>query len=80
MISPKKQAAALKAIQQLIIFSRKMAYDRVSHEKIAELLDDIEYLPTLILEEEDRTDAFGKYLEGIAKQHNMEIILDIYNG
>lgn len=79
MLTDEKQANAIKVIQQLVIFGRKMAYDKVSHEKIAALLDDIEYLPVLMLKSEDVTDEFRKYIEDIAVEHNLGMILGMFD-
>lgn len=79
MISSDKQTSAIRVIQQLVIFGRKMAYDKISHKEIATLLDDLEYLPGLMLKEEDTTDEFRKYIEDIADEHNLSIILDIFD-
>jgi len=79
MISSDKQNNAIRVIQQLVIFVREMAYDKSSYEKIAMLLDDIEYLPGLMLKDKDTTDEFRKYIQDIAEEHNLGMILDIFD-
>jgi len=68
MIDPKKLSAAIRAIQDIIIQARLMAYQQESFEKLAVLLDHAEYLPGLMLEEDDRTQNFADYLAQIGRQ------------
>lgn len=79
MVAPEKINSALKAIQHLVILARKMAYDKEDHARIAALLDGTEYLPGLMLEEEDRTEAFREYLAGIADQFGWPGIIELYD-
>ncbi len=48
-----------------------MAYEAEPHRRIASLLDDAEYLPSLILDVEDRTEDFSRYLQGIAEEYQL---------
>ena len=66
------------AIQDLIIQARNLAYQKYPSEKMAELLDEIEYLPALILEETDRTDFFEFYLEGICTEYGFSDVWSRY--
>jgi hypothetical protein len=66
MISAEKASLALKAIHELIIQARFMAYNDQDHRVIAELLDYTELLPCLILEQSDRTKEFREVLAQIA--------------
>lgn len=68
MIAHNKQTQAIRAIQDIIIQARFMAYQKESFEKLAQLLDDAEYLPGLMLEEEDKTQVFADYLAHIGKR------------
>jgi hypothetical protein len=79
MIAQDRNTAALKVIQKLIIHTRKMAYEREKHEKIAALLDDIEYLPGLLIDTNDQTTAFRNYISDITKQYKLPGILDIFD-
>jgi len=56
-----------------------MAYDKESHEKIAALLDDIEYLPGLLNDTSDQTDTFRKYVVGIADKYGWQGLVDIFD-
>jgi hypothetical protein len=69
MIEKIKEQRAVKALQAIIIRGRSMAYEKLDHKKIADLLDDAEYLAGLICEEEDRTNAFRSYLAETAVKH-----------
>ena len=79
MLPGYKQNNAIRVSQQLVIYARKMAYENVSQKDIAKLLDDIEYLLGLISEDEDSTEKFRKYVEGVAADYGISIILDIFN-
>jgi len=43
-----------------------MAYERVDHAEIADVLDVAEYLPQLLAADDDRSAAFRENLEGLA--------------
>jgi hypothetical protein len=45
MIDPDMLGKAIRAVQQVIIEGRRMAYDKAPHDRIAALLDHGEYLP-----------------------------------
>lgn len=75
MIRPDKLEQAIRAVQQVIIRGRTMAYEAESHRRIASLLDDAEYLPGLILAPEDRTEAFSPHLQVIAEEYRCEVHL-----
>jgi hypothetical protein len=78
-----KQRAALKAIHRLLIQGRIMSYDGINNrefkgEDLFTFFDHIEYLPTLLLETEDRSRVFGEYLEGICQEYNCPFIFVEY--
>jgi len=79
LISLEKNSNALKIIQKLVIHARKMAYDKESHEKIAALLDDIEYLPGLLNDTSDQPDTLLKYVVGIADKYGWQGLVDIFD-
>lgn len=79
MVSLEKNSNALKIIQKLVIHARKMAYDKESHEKIAALLDDIEYLPGLINDASDQTETFRQYVVGIADKYGWQGLVDVFD-
>lgn len=66
MISPEKFQNALRALNCVLIAARKMAYDRVDHKEIAEVLDVAEYLPRLLADERDQTLMFRDCLRELA--------------
>ena len=79
MIEDHKLNKALRAIQSLIIESRSLAFNKKSHRAIAKLLDDLEFLPALILENKDRSQQFDKYLESICYENNFHYIWTEYS-
>jgi len=78
MLKQEKLNSAILAIQDLVIRARNFAYQNYPNEKLAEFLDDIEYLPGLILEEEDRTELFEDYLEELCTQHGFSEVFTKY--
>ncbi|HEX3627412.1 MAG TPA: hypothetical protein VH280_18555 [Verrucomicrobiae bacterium] len=76
MITPNKLANALHALQDVIIRGRSMAYEKVDHGQIADLLDTAEYLAGLIYDKEDMTTAFRENLVTLAKKHKCHVALD----
>lgn len=56
---------ALAALNAVLVTARKLAYDQRPHQELAEALDAAEYLPRLLADEEDRTDAFRETLIGL---------------
>ncbi len=80
MITQKKLSKALKAIQGIIIQARSMAEHTEDSKKIAMLLDLAEYLPGLLLDQDDKTDEFSEFLAGVGhKFPNCQYIIDEFN-
>ncbi|MFP9114700.1 GTP-binding protein EngB [Flavobacterium sp. RHBU_3] len=75
MVREEKLNNAIKAVHDLIIKTRALAYENYPALALAKLLDEMEYLPALILEEKDQTEFFESYLEHICKQYNFPEIL-----
>ena len=78
MIDAKKEKHALSAIQDLIIHGRKMAYEGITGQRMAEFMDGLEYLPALMLMEEDKTDFFEEYLKGICEDFDCSYVITAY--
>ena len=76
MIAKNKEIAALKALQEVIIRGRAMAYEKTDHAQIADLLDTAEYLAALIYDKEDMTITFRQNLVELAKKHKCNVALD----
>ncbi len=70
MISTEKKLLAIEAIQSLIVQGRTMAYEGVPNDELAKFLDDLEYLPGLMLEKLDRSEQFSEYLKGICEKYD----------
>lgn len=68
MIAPERMNDALHAIQMLIVQARQAAFDADAKEAGA-LLDDAEWLPSLLRDNIDQTREFQLALEGIAQKH-----------
>jgi hypothetical protein len=54
---------ALKAVHDLICHGKKLVFDGAAGQTLAKFLDDLEYLPALMLEKSDRTDIFEDFLK-----------------
>jgi len=80
VVATEKFGNALSVIQRLIVIVRKMAYDRVDHERIASVLDDIDYLPHLMIAEEDCTEKFRNHVIGIADSYGWHGLTDLFDG
>ncbi|OQP47722.1 hypothetical protein [Niastella populi] len=78
MIKVEKEKKALKAIHDLICHGRKLAYEGTASKILAEFMDDLEYLPALMLQESDTTDLFEEYLKGTCKQFDCDYIATLY--
>lgn len=68
MIADSKTRNALAAINAVLVLARSMAYEGKSNE-VASVLDVAEYLPMLMLESTDRTEAFREQLVGLAQSY-----------
>jgi len=79
MVDDKKLGDAILAIHDLIIRARIMAFEKVSNEVMFDFLDELEYLPALILENKrENTKRFEEYLEFICNRYNCPGILIKY--
>jgi hypothetical protein len=78
MIKAEKERRALKAIHDLICHGRKLAYEGTTSKVLAEFMDNLEYLPALMLQESDTTDIFEEYLKGTCERYNCSYIAAAY--
>ncbi len=70
MIRQDKIANALRALNTILVWARKMAYEKANHDDIAEVLDVAELLPMLFLRDEDMTDQFRGLIAEFAPKYN----------
>lgn len=68
MIAANQAQDALKTIQSLIVSARHQAY-QAGAQTVGDLLDDIELLPEMLADDDDRSEEFRTALEGIAEKH-----------
>lgn len=68
MIVKDKERQALKIIHDFIIKARSFAYENKDGKFMADFLDQVEYLPALMLEEKDQTEFFRDYAKGICEE------------
>ena len=68
MIQEKRLRGAYKAIHDLLLIGRQMAFEKMDYASMARFFDQAELLPALLLEERDRTQYFEEYLESIASE------------
>ena len=66
MISAEKFQNALRALNHVLVLTRKMAYSRADQREIADVLDVAEYLPRLIADPRDNTSTFRNHLADVA--------------
>jgi len=67
MIREDKQQAALAAINAALVMTRHLSQDSSAGHQVAEVLDAIEYLPRLLADPQDRTDAFRQVLTDLIR-------------
>ena len=68
MVAKAKQSGALLAINAILVLCRSLAHEGRSGD-LAVILDVAEYLPILMLEDDDRTDAFRQQLVDLAQRY-----------
>ncbi|BEV03459.1 hypothetical protein [Chryseobacterium gambrini] len=56
-----------------------MSVNKVLHKEMYDFIDEIEYLPQLIVSEEDQTELFDNELISICEKYNLTNILNKYN-
>ena len=72
------QQKAIKALHQLLVHGRSMAFEGTPSQELAWFFDDLEYLPALMMEERNNDDAFGAYLEHIGTRFNCNHVFLLY--
>jgi hypothetical protein len=75
VIAKVKEAAALSALQAVLVRGRAMASQREDYSAIGNLLDRAEYLVTLLYEGEDTTECFRANLVELAELYGCGIAL-----
>lgn len=78
MIPPEKNRRAIKAIHNLMILLKINIVQELPHRELYNLIDELEYLPILLLNKEDRTQEFEEYLEKICSQFQCMRIWEQY--
>lgn len=74
-------ANAIWALNAILVAGRMLAYEKASHEDLAEVLDAAELLPILLLKDDDETDLFRGILEDLARKFpSMHQALDRFEG
>lgn len=68
MLTEEKARNALAALNAVIVLARSLAQEGRSSE-VADVLDAAEYLPLLMLDEEDRTELFREQLVSLAAKY-----------
>ena len=81
MIPEEKEPVALLAIRAIVCEAQALARAGAPHQRIAELLDWAEYLPGMMLEEEDKTTFFRSVLAELAGEfQSFEEVLREFDG
>ena len=78
MIPPEKNRRAIKAIHNLMIRLKINIVQELPHRELYNLIDELEYLPILLLNKEDSTREFEEYLKKICSQFQCMHIWEQY--
>ena len=78
MIPPEKNRRAIKAIHNLMIRLKINIVQELPHRELYNLIDELEYLPILLLNKEDRTKEFEENLKKICSQFQCMRIWEQY--
>ena len=78
MIPPEKNRRAIKAIHNLMIRLKINIVQELPHKELYNLIDELEYLPILLLNKEDRTQEFEEYLKKNCSQFQCMCIWEQY--
>ncbi|MDO4728762.1 MAG: GTP-binding protein EngB [Bacteroidota bacterium] len=72
MVKEKKQEKALRAIHNSIRHIKMMILQGKTNEEIFNYVDEIEYLPQLLLSKTNATDIFEQQLEKISEKFDYQ--------
>jgi len=78
MIRQENHTKSIEAIHDLIIQIKLMTVFNKSHLEMYHFIDDVEYLPQLMMTDEDQTALFEEELEKICKKYNLITIFEKY--
>jgi hypothetical protein len=62
-----------------MILGRTRAYEGTDRAVLAEVFDDAEYLAGLLCVDEDCTDQFREYLQGVAEKYGWQRLTDTFD-
>lgn len=80
MIKEKKLKKSIEAMHDLLIKLKVMTVNNSPHLEMYNLIDDLEYLPQLMTDEEDRTDLFDQSLKELCRKYNFSDVIKKYEG
>lgn len=78
MINPIKEKKAIVVIHDLLIQLKIMSVNNKPHLEMYNFIDKLEYLPQLIIDDEDRTLIFDQCIEKLCEDHNLPLIIHRY--
>lgn len=78
MIRPEKHTQSIEAIHDLIIQIKLMTVFKKPHLEMYHFIDEVEYLPQLMMSEEDKTALFEEELDNICLKYNLISVLEKY--
>lgn len=78
MIKENKLKKSVAAIHDLLIKVKLMTVQNSSHLEMYNLIDDLEYLPQLIIEQEDTTHLFEQFLKELCEKFNFPDVIKKY--
>ena len=80
MIRAEKHDAALRALNDILVWARTLAYHKVAHEQLADVLDLAEQLPMLFLRTDDQTDYFRDVLVDLESNYGFAVARQHFDG
>lgn len=79
MIETNRLQSCIKALQAIVIQARLLAYKGDSHQTIAGILDDADYLFNLLQEKDDNTLKFRDILVIISERYDCAFVLERFD-
>ncbi|WP_312090936.1 hypothetical protein [Chryseobacterium sp.] len=79
MVRNKSFNKLTNVIHDLMIHVKIMTVNNAPYKEMYDFIDEIEYLPQLIVSKEDQTELFDNELIRICEKYNLPNILNKYN-
>ena len=81
MIRPDKYENALWALNAVLVWIRKMTYEKAGYKLLGDVLEVVEVLPHVSLRQGDTTDSFRESLQRLAtKDSRFNVVIEKFDG